>query len=144
MRSCEVKVVRRGDLSGIARLDVMPTICLLAFQTPAASPELDLLANASLAIGTIQFAMYGPHADELEDDVDFILEQGTQSLLSVATTSHGDESPRDVANFVMHAAYPDDVQFRCLVILDDQLPEADMLLMELHAESAGYTEGAEN
>ena len=136
MQSCEIKVVQRGDLSGLARLEVMPTICLLAFQTSANGLELDLLAKASLAIGTRQFAMYGPPADELEDEVDFILEQGPQSWLDVATTAHGEESPPDVANFLVHASYPDAGHFRCLVILDDQFPQGGALLRELTSESA--------
>lgn len=144
MQSCEIKVVRRADLLELARLDAMPTVCVLAFQIPAQGPELDLLVKASMAIGTSQFLMYGPYADELEDEIDFILEQGPQSWLNVATTSHGDDSPQEVANFVMHAARPAGDRFRCLVILDDRLPEADALLRELGAESSGHPEVAEN
>lgn len=144
MQSCEIKVVRRGDLSAIASLATMPTVCLLAFQTPAHGPELDLLVKTSLAIGASQFSMYGPYADELEDEIDFILEQGGESWLSVVTTSHREETPQDVASFVMYAAGPADDRFRCLVILDEQLPEADVLLRELGVESSGQPEIAEN
>ena len=41
MQSCEVKVVRRGDLAAISHLTVMPTVCLVAFQSPATPTELE-------------------------------------------------------------------------------------------------------
>ncbi|MYN09068.1 hypothetical protein [Pseudoduganella aquatica] len=131
MQSCEIKVVRRGDLAAISHLTVMPTVCLVAFQNPAASSEIDLLAKASLAVGTESFALYGPHADALEDDIDFVLEQGEPSWLNISTTSHQGESPQDVAQFVLHAAHPGDEPFRCLLVLDDQLAAAEALMYEL-------------
>jgi hypothetical protein len=131
MQACEVKVVRRGDLAAISLLTVMPTVCLVAFQSPAAPPELDLLTKASLAAGTELFVLYGPHADVLEDEIDFVLEQGEPYWLNISTTSHQAESPRDVAQFVLHAAHPGDEPFRCLLILDDEFAVAEALIHEL-------------
>jgi hypothetical protein len=140
MQLCEVKVVRRGDLAAIDRLPVMPTVCLVAFQSPAASPELDLLAKACLAIGTELFAMYGPHADALEDELDFVLEQGDPARLEIPTTSHRCDPPRDVARFAVHAAHPAKDRFRCLLILDDELPDGAALIQQLEVESSGGVE----
>jgi hypothetical protein len=118
----------------------MPTVCLVAFQCPAAQPELDSLVKASLAIGAESFALYGPHADMLENELDFVLEQGEAAWLNVSTTSHPDESPQDMAQFVLHAAYPGATRFRCLLVLDDQFAAAEALMRELGAESSGCAE----
>ncbi len=129
MRSCELCVFDSVKSSDWTMLKTMPTVALLVLSDHLENAVLAEVIKSCLSVGTLLFAVYGPFADEIEDQIDLLLER--ESRLDILTTSHQDDAIEDTANFLVRAAYREPEHFRCLVILDKRVPNSDLLLTEV-------------
>ncbi len=132
MRSCELVVFQRSEMPDWAELAAMPTVCLIALSDYLDSAVQEEMVRGCLSVGAIFFATYGDLADDMEERIDFVLENGNEAWLNVTTTSHQNESAEDVAHFIVNAAYLDDAHFRCLIIFDRDVANSDILLREVN------------
>ena len=123
--------------SGISdlKLQVIPTVCLIAASTIKDRQALLELIKEVNNIGCIFYLSWGDAADEIHDLIDEVIETGNDAWLEIATTSHKDENFKDTAWFFLNSTYLDSGDFRCLAILDEvdykDLPIFAKLL-ELH------------
>lgn len=107
--------------SGISelKLQAMPTVCLIAASSIKDRKNLSELVKEINNIGCVFYVCWGTAADEIHDLIDEIIETGDEAWLSIATTTHKDESLEDVGQFFLNATYLDPGKFRCLAILDE-------------------------
>lgn len=138
MRSCEL-MIQIGGHPDLRAAQFLPTVCLLVLPLGQNTAQIDLLIRDCLSLGTEFFSVWGEGSDAVEDEIDAVLEGLNKSHSHIPTTSHMDESPEDVANFVINAAYLEDTRFRVLVIVDKLTPEVNTIIMWLQKLCAERT-----
>lgn len=130
MKSCELCVLKYGDMPDWTQLEVMPTVCLIALPALLDDTEMAEIVRGCIAAGTLFFATHGNLAREMEDQIDWIL-SGNEAWLGMPTTAHVNEAEKDLAHFLVHTAYCEQGHFRCLVMMDTHSNNTGILLGEI-------------
>jgi hypothetical protein len=111
-----------------------PTVCLLASDTLPPG-DLSMLVRELVKVGCKYFMTWGRAGDGLHDALDEILESSDDDQLSIVTASHKEDSAKDVAWFLVHAALPGEARIRCCVGYDEGTEGFDDLLRAVRSET---------
>jgi hypothetical protein len=130
-KNCELCIFSLSELSQLGQLPAKPTVCLLIFSRPLLDGLMSALVQACVNIGAVAFMSYGDLANDIEDQVDWVLESQCSKGSAVLTTAHTDEDIEDVAYFFKHAAYVGAQAYRCIVITDVVDENGILLLSEV-------------
>ncbi len=79
--------------------DAIPSVVVLNFNFIPKRDEIGSLTENWLSKGAVHFALTGSEFGEIEDEVDWIIVDNDD--LNVVTTSHENETPAEILEFVL-------------------------------------------
>jgi hypothetical protein len=123
VRNRELVIEYLGAPASAVDLEALPTVCLVLSDDLIQGEVLRPLLVKVLEEGGVYFMSYGAAAEAIHDQVDEVLEEGPDEWLDIPSSSHQEETPDDVASFLMNAAHPTDGPFRCHILVNGK-PQA--------------------
>ena len=123
---CEVAVLDLDAYRRATSIPEKPTVCLLALEKSFHLSEIQAIVYKAVAQGAMAFLAWGPHAEELCETIERIVEADAD-IGHLLVFSEGDEPAAEVANFFVNSVYLDGDDYRCLVLYDGCVEQVEQL-----------------
>lgn len=98
--------------------DQCPTVILLILQESIAEASLSPVVDKCVDIGAVAIAIAGSHANEVEDMVDYLVEERLGFDCDILTTAHSDQKLDEIIHYCQYSAYLGAHEGRYFVVFD--------------------------